>query len=460
MPAGNLNGFKLLVNAYKPGGESRFAKFVPITNPRYTTWFNNRPAHRYTLGELAATTVSSEFALHPDYLPLMTMWSAGDLAIVQDCGVLTDPQPDMNFTGKRIPLGNGAHDSFQQHHQGMTTDLAPTTRGWLGAVSDLCSSFVGNPGAARTLTINSQVPISFMGQGSDTTPFVLPGAHGPSVNLTTSLSGGFDALIRARILAAMNVPRTATRHLAWQKAFLATINGTTFWNPIQTTGHTGGSAPYTVDADFVSPIPSGDNWRSAFWRVARMAEDAITGRSLPFDPQNGRNGGLGTRMSVLMSYGDYDTHGSENGVAPSNRFTIITADYAAGLRDFRAAMIRLGIWNDVVVCDPTDFGRTLNTNGGNGTDHAWGYEMFIAGGKVRGLGKNGSTGFLGSYPSTIAVDGTGSRDWTLGGITVPSTSLEQVYDSILEWYGLTVADRNAAMVNRPNFSTFLNVMAP
>lgn len=86
--------------------------------------------------------------------------------------------------------------------------------------------------------------------------------------------------------------------------------------------------------------------------------------------------------------------------------------------------------------------------------------MFIAGGKVRGLGKNGSTGFLGSYPSTIAVDGTGSRDWTLGGITVPSTSLEQVYDSILEWYGLTVADRNAAMVNRPNFSTFLNVMAP
>jgi uncharacterized protein (DUF1501 family) len=450
MPSGALTGFKLLVNAYKPGGESRYAKFTPITEPRFTTWYNARPAHRALVGAFAATTLTSEFAMHPDYVALMDAWNAGDLAVVQNCGVLGDPQPDMNLTGKRIPLGVGAHDAFQQHHQGMTVDLAPTARGWVGAVSDLVSPFIGNPSAARTVTINSQVPISFMGQGSDTSPFYLPGAVGPSVNLTTSLGGGFDAIVRGRILAAVNVARTSARHVAWQEAFVSTVNGTTFWNPIQTTGHTGGAGPYTVDDAFEGPNPSAANWRSAFWRVARMAEDAI----------NNRNGGLGTRMNVLMSYGDYDTHGSENGVAPNDRFTQLALDYATGLRDFREAMILLGIWNDVVVCDPTDFGRTLNTNGGAGTDHAWGYEMFVAGGKVRGKNKDGSTGLLGEYMSTIATDGTGSRDYTLGGITVPSNSLEQVYDDILDWFGLTEADRNIVMVNRPRFSNFLNVMAP
>jgi hypothetical protein len=84
--------------------------------------------------------------------------------------------------------------------------------------------------------------------------------------------------------------------------------------------------------------------------------------------------------------------------------------------------------------------------------------MFISGGKVRGAGVDGSTGILGPWPAAISVNGTGTRDINLGGIMYPYRSLEEVYDQILGWFGLTVAERNAIMVNRTRFSNFVDVL--
>lgn len=35
-------------------------------------------------------------------------------------------------------------------------------------------------------------------------------------------------------------------------------------------------------------------------------------------------------------------------------------------------MIFESIWNNVTLIQTSDFARTLNPNGGDGTDHAWG----------------------------------------------------------------------------------------
>lgn len=455
MPDSALTGFRMLVTTYKFGGESNFAKFIPLTDTpphnRHTTWFNARPAHRYTPAQLLATrlgTVSpgADFALHPDYVSLIPMWNAGDLAIVPNCGVLIDPIPTLPPAANiRIPSGVGAHDTFQDHHSKMTGAMEPLPRGWLGAVSDLASPFVGNPTASRTAIFNSSTPVDFMGLGSSTVPFALSGAGVGVVMQGTGGGNASDIEIRNRIAAAVAVPRSAVRQQVYQNAFAATIAGTNFYNPIQTTAFDGTPpATYLVDQDFAGAQPSAQNWRSIFWRIARLAEDAI----------GNRNGGTPTRMNVLANLPDYDTHGGEQ-----SRFVALAIDYGTGLRDFRAAMIRLGIWQQVVVTDPSDFGRTLWTNGGDGTDHAWGYAMFIAGGAVRGVGRAGSNGFLGpAFPVRISTDGSGTRDWSNAGLLTPDVSLEEVYDDILAWYGMNLADRQIIMPNRGNFSNFLDVM--
>lgn len=441
MPSGNLTGFKALIIAQKYGGESNFAKFIPITDPRYTVWYNARPSHRFTLPQLAATALNSEFAIHPDYLELMAQWNAGDMAIIPNCGPLVVPLPTLPPPpGTPIPGGIGAHDTFQQHIDTLGANLYPTARGWLGAVADIVSPFVGNSGAARSLAVANG---GFAIKGSDTTPFALPGAGG--LNVTFSNLGNGGATIRDAILLAVNRSRGTNsnpRIENYQKVFSAAVAGATFFNPVQVTAIGAGGPLYEVDAAFSGV--GGGSWRNQFWRIARVIEDAV----------KNRNGGLGSRLVVACSFGDYDMHGSE---AP--RFTVLAQDYAAALRDFRTAMTTIGQWNNVVVSDLGDFGRTLWTNGGDGTDHAFGQCIFLHGGQVRGKGKDGSNGLPGpAFPATISTNRTGSRDWDTGGLLTPDASLEEVYDDILDWFGLTLADRQAMMPNRGNFSNFINTM--
>ena len=49
-------------------------------------------------------------------------------------------------------------------------------------------------------------------------------------------------------------------------------------------------------------------------------------------------------------------------------------------------------WNNVVVVTLSEFGRTTRENNDNGTDHAEGSVMWVAGGSVKGFGKPGSPG--------------------------------------------------------------------
>ena len=39
----------------------------------------------------------------------------------------------------------------------------------------------------------------------------------------------------------------------------------------------------------------------------------------------------------------------------------------------------MNVWNNITVIQTSDFGRTLNPNGGDGTDHAWGGNYMMMG---------------------------------------------------------------------------------
>jgi uncharacterized protein (DUF1501 family) len=86
--------------------------------------------------------------------------------------------------------------------------------------------------------------------------------------------------------------------------------------------------------------------------------------------------------AILTATGGYDTHGNQGGATGSqaNLFEELDGALGAFVTDLKAQ----ALWNDVVVCVYTEFGRRNYENGSTGTDHGGAYEMILLGGPVNG----------------------------------------------------------------------------
>jgi len=100
------------------------------------------------------------------------------------------------------------------------------------------------------------------------------------------------------------------------------------------------------------------------------------------------------------------------------------------LKEFRNALINEGIdlWNSVTLIMTSEFGRTTTPNASGGTDHGWGGNYFMMGGKVKG-GR-----ILGQHPANYSLSDpqiTGRGAW------IPTTSNEAMWYGITQWFGIT-----------------------
>jgi uncharacterized protein (DUF1501 family) len=157
----------------------------------------------------------------------------------------------------------------------------------------------------------------------------------------------------------------------------------------------------------------------------------------------------------------YDTHTSQGKTA--GRIAMLHADWAASVASFRSAMIRLGVWNNTLVIDSSEFSRSLRENASAGVDHAYARDTFAFGGAVLGRGKQGSSGLFGTYPSVLSASGTGSHDLTGGlaaaGALAPGISLEQYWDAPLRWFGADASDIAAVLPRRSAFGPSVGLIA-
>lgn len=106
-----------------------------------------------------------------------------------------------------------------------------------------------------------------------------------------------------------------------------------------------------------------------------------------------------------------------------------------------------GYFDNVTVVITSDFARTLTVNSGTGTDHAWGGNLFVFGGSVKG------NQILGDYPSDITF---GSPLNVGRGRLIPTLSWESMFNGIAEWMGIeTEEDLDYCLPNRHNTGTKL-----
>ncbi len=114
------------------------------------------------------------------------------------------------------------------------------------------------------------------------------------------------------------------------------------------------------------------------------------------------------------------------------------------ISNFVETLKELNLWDSTAIVMGSDFGRSLNPNSNGGSDHAWGGNYFLLGGKVNG-GQ-----ILGTYPYPLTPE---HPKWIGRGRFIPTTPWDAVWNGIGNWMGLQLDDDlDFALPNRKSFS--------
>jgi len=144
----------------------------------------------------------------------------------------------------------------------------------------------------------------------------------------------------------------------------------------------------------------------------------------------------GTDRDVFyVSLGGWDNHANLK-----TALALQFQDLNSALTSFYKEMINQNMWNDVTIVTVSDFARTLTANSGDGSDHAWGGNYPIMGGRIKG-------GLIhGEYPSDITTSGP----YNIGrGRLIPTLSWESILHSVLQDMGVeTEIEMDYCLPNR------------
>jgi uncharacterized protein (DUF1501 family) len=141
------------------------------------------------------------------------------------------------------------------------------------------------------------------------------------------------------------------------------------------------------------------------------------------------------RQTFFVTFGGWDHHDE----LLNNHAAMLTV-VSRALNEFNSAMEELGVADKVTTFSISDFARTLTSNG-NGTDHAWGGNVMVMGGSVRG----GQV--YGTYPD-LALRSALDID---NGVLVPTLSTDEYFAELSQWFGVSNGDLADIFPNLSNF---------
>ncbi|MCP4420655.1 MAG: DUF1501 domain-containing protein, partial [Chloroflexi bacterium] len=143
------------------------------------------------------------------------------------------------------------------------------------------------------------------------------------------------------------------------------------------------------------------------------------------------------RQTFFVMLGGWDHHDE----VLNNQVAMLSL-VSKAMKEFRDAMVELGVHNEVTAFTASDFGRTLTSNG-QGSDHAWGGNQMVMGGSV--LGKR----IYGDYPALYEDNPLD----TGRGRLIPTTSCDEYFAELALWFGVDPSDLSTVF---PNIGRFYN----
>ena len=376
---GNPSGRKIFVIIQLAGGNDGLNTVIPYTDSNYSTL---RPRIGFQESEIANTIISDQFALHPSMTAMKSLYTAGKAAIVLGVGY---PNPNLShFTSQDI------------WHTADPT--AAAAEGWVGVYAD---KFLVNAPSPAAASVGGILPKTFFSND-----VVIP-----SIDSFSSYTYSTDSKYPGDSSNQMN---------AFASIYNRAFESGSFIDSLQTTGRdaVNGAAQITAAvAGYTSTVsyPS-TNIGSGLQMLAQIIT-TIPSANVLYCALNG-----------------FDNHSSEIGTSddPNNRLVgthaMLLGDLSDAINAFYNDMVAHNLADNVVMMTWSEFGRRVNDNGSNGTDHGTASVQFIVGNPVKG-GQ-----FYGTQPSLAptALDSSGNM--------VYQVDFREVYGTILDkWIGVDSA---------------------
>ena len=405
--------YKALVCVFLYGGVDGNNLVVPMDSAGYAQYSAVRPVAsnvNLTQAELLAIQPASSptaYGLHPQLTELQPLFAQAKLAILANIGPLTAPTTKANYLSVRP--GNLFSHSDQQNQWQSSVSLGPSRSGWGGRIAD---QLQGQNGSFPVVT--SIAGASLFTAGESSSVLALPATGGLALQGINASSAANARLAALTAILGADRDNTFVRVASDVTSQALSLSGVV--NPIL--GAT--TSPLTA-------LFAGQNNAIAdqLLAVAKLIEARA---------QTGAR-----RQVFFVSLGGFDTHGNQ--VAVMNT---LLGQLSPAMRSFYDATAQLGLADKVVTFTLSDFGRTLQPNSNAGTDHAWGNNLLVMGGAVRG------GDMYGRYP-TLARAGPDDADTS--GRWIPTLSVEQYGATLARWFGLSEAAIAAVFPNLSRFST-------
>lgn len=424
---GGFTDYKAMVVLLLGGGNDAYNMLIPYddaSHAEYTATRTNLSLPKFdtqdpskNLRQINYSVGGKQFAVHHAMENMQSLFDSGKLSFVSNVGTLIEPTTKTNIWNgtANLPLGLYSHADQVMHWQ-TAVPHDRVAQGWGGKIADMFQACNENT--------NISMNLSFAGSnvfqtGQNTVEFSLrsPGGN-EDLGGATTLSGYSEP---------WEVP-TANRNTidSMITKYYDDIFKKTYIDIVKIGKDGAEEYNAAVSAQELSTQFSENRLSQQFKLIARTiaARDTL---------------GM-SRQIFFIDYGGFDMHEE---VIDTHELLLSEIDTALG--EFDAAMTELNMQDAVTTFSLSEFARTLTSNG-QGSDHAWGSNVFIMGGAVSG----GQV--FGTYPS-LALD----TDLELGGgVLVPTTSTDQYFGDIAHWFGVENAELIELFPNIDNFDSVYN----
>ncbi len=412
--AGTTNGnYKALVCILLAGGSDSFNTLVPLDADAYGAYSATRSnlalPQNSLLGLSPLVGGQPNLGVHPAMPEVQQLFNNGRLAFVSNVGTLVQPTTREQFMNESVPLPLGLFSHADQIQQWQTS--VPQSRsayGWGGRVADILQSMNANQNISMNISLSGRNVFQSGNQSAEYT-----------INPTGTGSIGIDGYNGPDMLD--QIKTTAVSSLMEQQ--YSDVFKQTYADVV--------SNAQSAHEQFSTAI-GGVNLTTPFSpsylsQSLQMVAKTIAARDT-LDV---------CRQTFFITFGGWDHHDEL-----TNNLNGMLGVVSAALNEFNTAMEELNMADKVTTFTISDFARTLTSNG-NGTDHAWGGNVMVMGGGVNG-GQ-----IYGQYPS-LALNS--SLD-VGNGVLVPTTSTDEYFAELAQWFGVSNSDLQNIFPNLLNFYT-------
>ena len=407
--------YKAMVCILLAGGNDSFNMLVPRNGNHYTEYATTRSNLALPQGNLLPLNYSDnngmQFGVHPSMPEVQRLFNNNKLAFVSNVGTLIEPTTKSQYLNKSKPIPVGLLSHADQIQQWQTS--IPQTRsskGWGGRMADILQAGNANQNISMNISLSGT---NIFQVGNQSAEYAIRASAGGSVGISTY--EGTSALDVAL--------KQGTESLLAQQ--YQDIFKSTFTNKI--------TASQSNHVEFSAALNQAPVIATAFSANPVSANMELIAKTIAVrDVLNVK------RQTFFITIGGWDHHDE----VLNNQVAMLSV-VSKALSEFQTAMEELNLSDCVTTFTASDFGRTLTSNG-NGSDHAWGGNVMVMGGAVKG-GQ-----IYGEYPS-LALN---SKDDVGGAILLPSISTDEYFAELSKWFGVSNGDLNYVL---PNVGNFYNV---